>query len=366
MIRRASRIPLLWLSGATILGWALVPFGIGVVHATSQATSYGFKVAVGVVNVALFAALASAIFLRRRNIPYSGWLHAGIVGGAVWLDAFAPHSPGIVLGYVAVGVATVNVSARWGAGLAVSAMAGFVVNDLTAHRHYDIWGVVAFAGVFMAGMASREREALRASEARNVVLADRTHIAREIHDILAHSLSAQIVHLEGARLLLDRDADREQIRDRVDRAQRLARSGLEETRRALATLRGDAPAPDEALSALAEDFRAATGRPCDIEIIGPSRDLSAKAGLAVVRTAQEALTNVRKHAPDARAVVRLRYLAEAVELEVTDRGGTVPFDGLEGSGYGLVGMRERAELIGGMLEAGPIKGGFRVFLRVPA
>ncbi len=100
----------------------------------------------------------------------------------------------------------------------------------------------AFAGLTLGAVASRQgtaaQEATRRAEAANAVLAERSHIAREIHDILAHSLSAQIVHLEGARLLLSRDGDRVQALDRVERARNLARSGLEETRRALATLRG--------------------------------------------------------------------------------------------------------------------------------
>lgn len=365
MNRTPRRLLVQGMGGATIMGWAVVPFVIGVAHAGAASTSLAFKVTIWIVNVAMFAALAVGVFLRHREVPHVGWVYAGVVVVGLVLLEVAPRSPGIILSYIALGIVTANVSARWGAWLTVVAVAGLAVIDL-AHWQLDILGLVGYVGVFFAAMTARERDALRASEARNEVLAERSHMAREIHDILAHSLSAQIVHLEAARLLLDRDADRDQVRERVDRAQRLARSGLEETRRALATLRGEAPAPDEALAALAEEFRAATGRPCDVEIIGPSRDLAAQAGLAVVRTAQEALTNVRRHAPGARAVVRLRHLAEAVELEVTDSGGTAGANGVEGSGYGLVGMRERAELIGGTLEAGPVKHGFRVFLRVPA
>jgi signal transduction histidine kinase len=365
--RAPSRLIVRWLGGATIVGWAVVPFGIGVAHAQGASASPVFKAAIWAVNLAMFAALAVAVYLRHREVPRIEWIYAAVVAVGLVLMAVSPRSPGVVLSYIAVGVVTANVSARWGAWLMGAAIAGLLVIGLLQWQ-LDPLGLVGYVGVFFAAMTARERDALRASEARNDVLAERSYLAREIHDILAHSLSAQIVHLEAARLLLDRDreADRDQIRERVDRAQRLARSGLEETRRALATLRGEAPAPDEALTALAEEFRAATGRPCDVEIIGPSRDLAAQAGLAVVRTAQEALTNVRRHAPGARAVVRLRHLAEAVELEVTDSGGTAPADGMGGSGYGLVGMRERAELMGGTLEAGPVKHGFRVFLRVPA
>nr|WP_244994274.1 sensor histidine kinase [Actinomadura coerulea] len=230
--------------------------------------------------------------------------------------------------------------------------------------------MAAVAGITLGALASRRgkaaQEATRRAEAANAVLAERSHIAREIHDILAHSLSAQIVHLEGARLLLARDGDRAQALDRVERARNLARSGLEETRRALATLRGEIPQPKEVIQELAEEFYASTGRPCDVHVTGAPRELPPQAGLAVVRTAQEALTNVRKHAPGARAQVALRYLAGRVELEVTDTGGAEPADQPDGGGYGLVGMRERAELIDGTLVTGPDGKGFRVSLTVPA
>nr|WP_241755723.1 histidine kinase [Actinomadura sp. RB99] len=259
---------------------------------------------------------------------------------------------------------------RW--GLAIGAVTVIVVAALgEAYDSGPDYGLLAaFIGLTLGALASRQnvlaQEATRRAEAANAVLAERSHIAREIHDILAHSLSAQIVHLEGARLLLSRDGDRVQALDRVERARNLAKSGLEETRRALATLRGEIPEPKEVIAELAEEFYASTGRPCDVRVTGVPRELPPQAGLAVVRTAQEALTNVRKHAPGARARITLRYLGDAVGLEVTDTGATEPVLEIEGGGYGLVGMRERAELIGGTLETGPEGKGFRVALRVPA
>ena len=354
------------LGGLVIMVWALAGYATGLMHSVPGDWSTAGRIGFWVAGSVLFIASMIALFLRRRDTWWVRWIFAAVLAGSLALDALAPNSSVTIPAYIVIGVVTASISLRWGGALVVIAMAGQTV-IYQAHGHgFDLWAVLGFAGVFFAGLAAREGEAARAADRRTEVFAERTRIAREIHDILAHSLSAQIVHLEGARLMLTQDADRDAVLDRVERAQRLARAGLEETRRALATLRGDAPAPDEALGALAEEFRATTGRPCDLEIIGPSRDLSPAAGLAVVRTAQEALTNVRKHAPGARAVVRLRYEAAAIELEVRDSGsrtGEVPET--DTSGYGLVGMRERAELIGGVLEAGPVKEGFRVYLRVP-
>ncbi len=207
--------------------------------------------------------------------------------------------------------------------------------------------------------------AARTAQAESAALAERARIAREIHDVLAHSLSAQLVHLEAARLMIDSGAGIGQVRQRVVAARRMAQDGLAETRQALSALRGEFTPVGEFLVGLAEQHP-----PTVLTVAGAPRPLAAEAGLAVRRTAQEALTNVRKHAPGGRATLELRYLADAVELEVRNsrapRGE--PPGGLadSGSGYGLLGMRERAELLGGTLLTGPYEGGWRVLLRVPA
>ncbi|HEY3507308.1 MAG TPA: sensor histidine kinase [Actinocatenispora sp.] len=211
-------------------------------------------------------------------------------------------------------------------------------------------------------LLASERQA-REATARAELLAERQRLAREIHDILAHTLSAQVVQLEGARMLLSRGADAPAVLTRVEQAQRLARDGLDETRRALDSLRGRARPLDEALPALATDAGAAYASE------GDARDLGPEVSLAIVRTVQEALTNARKHAPGAAVTVRLRYADDATSVEIVDTGarGEVGDLATTGGGYGLAGMRERAELLGGALSADPLAdGGFRVRLRIPA
>lgn len=211
-------------------------------------------------------------------------------------------------------------------------------------------------------LLEQERAARRA-EAESAALAERSRIAREIHDVLAHSLSAQLVHLEAARLLIERGEDSAKVLDRVVAARGMARDGLAETRQALSALRGEMAPVEDFLreSAAAEGARFVRE--------GEPRTLTAEAGLTLRRAAQEALTNVRKHAPGARVELRLSYAERAVSLEVRDGGaGAAPAAaGLtaSGAGYGLLGMRERAELLGGTLEAGPEGEGFVVRLRVP-
>nr|WP_282206607.1 histidine kinase [Kitasatospora fiedleri] len=207
-----------------------------------------------------------------------------------------------------------------------------------------------------------QERAAQAAQAESAALAERARIAREIHDVLAHSLSAQLVHLEAARLMLDAGADRAEIRERVVAARRMAQDGLTETRQALSALRGEFAPVAEFVAELAAQSGAV------LTVDGVPRPLPAEAGLAVRRVAQEALTNARKHAPGGRVDVRLGYLDGAVELRVRNAGaprGAHPVLGDSGSGYGLLGMRERAELLGGELLAGPEEGGWRVLLRVP-
>lgn len=210
-----------------------------------------------------------------------------------------------------------------------------------------------------------QERAARVAEAGTAALDERARIAREIHDVLAHSLSAQLVHLEAARLLIEREPPghfRDQVLQRVVAARSMAREGLAETRQALSALRGELTPMEDFLRQLV------AGEPVEVNVEGERRALTAEASQAVRRVAQEALTNTRKHAPGASVTLRLEYRPDAVTLEVRDSGGRVTGDELavSGSGYGLLGMRERAELLGGTLEAGPGEEGFVVSLRVPA
>ena len=197
----------------------------------------------------------------------------------------------------------------------------------------------------------------RAAYAEAAALAERGRVARELHDVLAHSLSALALQLEGARLLAQsRDTDPEVVAS-LQRAHHLATNGLSEARQAISALRGDdLPAIED----LAATFPGAT-----LTVTGAPHEPSSEARLALYRTAQEALTNVRRHAraPE-RVELELHYAPDGTTLTVSDHGDSAPT--MNGSGYGLTGMRERAELLGGRLNAGPTDDGFQVQLWLPA
>ena len=216
---------------------------------------------------------------------------------------------------------------------------------------------------------------------RSARLEDSTRIAREIHDVLAHALAGLTIQLEATSALLDQGADPGAIKPRVDRALELAREGLRETRRAVGALRGDtaAEAPDEddgagvgptvRIEALVAAYRdAAPNAAAQLTIDGDASRLTGELGDTIVRVLQEALTNVRKHAPGADVTVAVAAGDAVTGVVVEDRGGaSAAADGLaaSGGGYGVRGMRERAERLGGRLEAGPTETGWRVELRIP-
>src|SRR4051812_12797369 len=226
----------------------------------------------------------------------------------------------------------------------------------------------------------REAEALveelresRAAHAESVALAERSRVAREMHDVLAHSLSALALQLEGARLLArDRDADPDVVAA-VERAHHLAVGGLAEARQAIAALRGDELPGPERLAGLADAFSEHSDARAELHVTGQPRELTSEARLAIYRTAQEALTNVRRHSAADRVEIALRYDDDGTTLIVRDYGPGAPVvlgggagPGADGGGYGLTGMRERAELLGGRLSAEPTPDGFRVELWLPA
>ncbi|WP_347977210.1 sensor histidine kinase [Microbacterium sp. ProA8] len=216
---------------------------------------------------------------------------------------------------------------------------------------------------------TRELELEREVTAAQAVALDRVRIARELHDVVAHHVSAMGVQAGAARAVLERDPDA--ARTALLGIEESARSAIADLRQLLETLRTTAGDTDGAstvqLSALAELVAHANdnGLPTTLTVVGDPMELPDLVQVNIYRVAQEALTNARRHGgPDATADLRLRYGADAVELEVANTGR--PVAAPMRPGLGLVGMRERAAASGGVLETGPRgRGGFLVRLRVP-
>ena len=216
--------------------------------------------------------------------------------------------------------------------------------------------------------------ASQAAQAETVALTERARLAREIHDILAHALSGLVLALDTAELLGRQPgadaATMAGILEQVARAQRIARDGLADTRRAISALRGEELPGPALLDRLVRQTSEATGIHASLAVHGEQRPLPPEIGLALYRTAQEALINTAKYAGrGGTAGLRISYRPDDVELEIEDTRptGAAPHQpaGLTFGGYGLTGMRERAELLGGRLTAGPTGHGFRVVLWLP-
>jgi signal transduction histidine kinase len=302
---------------------------------------------------------------------------AALVGlqgnGAAFLGVFpalclAAFVLPVHLSVVVAGAAIGAVSAAWVAD-GRAGIAGIVLNGFAIVAFYvlSLFARRLRESNQRAELLLRELEQTRAAQAQAATLAERQRLAREMHDVLAHSLSGLVLNLEGALLLADRGGADPQVSDAIRRAHRLARTGLQEARRAIGMLRDDALPGPQRLAGLAAEFEADTGVACQVTVTGTEAELGADARLTVYRVAQEALTNIRKHARASRVEIRLAYEPSGTRLIVEDFGPCgQPAAPDEGTGYGLTGMSERAELLGGTLTAGPTGGGFRVELQVPA
>ncbi|WP_293697606.1 sensor histidine kinase [uncultured Agrococcus sp.] len=220
-----------------------------------------------------------------------------------------------------------------------------------------------------AWMSALERQALEAAHARlraqqqqlaeQAVDLERIRIARELHDVVAHHVSAMGVQAGAARRVMSRDP--EQAEQSLRLVEGSAREAIDELRAMVTTLRSDGStnAPLPTLAELDEliDHAAQNGQRVTLERIADLPPVSPAAELTLYRVAQEGLTNARKHAGEqASVIVRLRGVEDGIELEVSDSGRAGPQQ-YDGTGHGLIGMRERVQAVGGRIEHGPKTGG---------
>lgn len=368
--------------------WAVRTAGVGLVLADVSVANPApglagrhLVLAVGIVAAAL--AWVVMPFAERVDGRLAvAVLAAGMVGGCL-AALVSPDSAALALSAVigvlagsylplleSAGVAGCGL-VTLGAGSAVLAGSGFSL----------LGSCLAVVGGLLAGLWRRQYrlraeqaelaavEAQRAVEehGRAQVLDERARIAREIHDVLAHTLGGLVVQLDAADVVLGDGGAAEQGRKLVVDARRMAVAGLEETRRAIAALRADPISLPEMLAALASADGDA-GR-INHELQGTPRELPSATSLALYRTAQEALANARKHAPGAQVDMSLQYTGGSTVLRVVNEKPPADVDthalASTGGGYGLSGLAERAELLGGSLRAEASDGGWIVELEVP-
>ncbi len=289
-----------------------------------------------------------------------------LVAAAYTVGAYSRRRDGLLAmaGVVAAVGVVLWFADRWESGnvLVVLAAAWIMGDRQRTHR--------AYLAEVEERAAALERE--REDRDRLAVADERARIARELHDVVAHSVSVMVVHAGAARRNLARHPERAE--HAIREVEHTGRQSLEELRRLLGLLRDEvgqgelAPQPHlDELGDLVAQFRDA-GLPVRLEVAGDPRPLPSGVDLSVYRIVQEALTNALKHAQASRVLVRLRYGPDQVSAVVEDDGRGAPEAALSGTGgHGLVGMRERAALLGGRLACGSRpEGGFAVTLELPA
>jgi signal transduction histidine kinase len=358
---RAIQIACFSTAGLALLGWLVLderrqyrrrglPIALGVLAAAAGlagVTSGGGQSLIAFAAVAAVAAGAETEWPQAIAVTVAGILPIWIVGPLVG------SSLGTLGGYPLLIAATLSLGRN--------------------RRSYRVQAEQAAALV-------EQYERLRAEQRRADVLDERTRIAREIHDVLAHSLGALGIQIQAAKAVLTDHRDIDRAVEVLSTAQRMAADGLTETRRAVHALRVDSLPLGDELAAVVDTHRQRYQVPVTFETDGAARPLPPDASLALLRAVQEALVNAAKHAPGEPIAVRLNYGRGDVRLSVVNHlngaktgigdssggratgGGRGP--GNDG-GYGLTGMRERLRLLNGTLVAGPRDGEWAVTAELP-
>jgi signal transduction histidine kinase len=291
-----------------------------------------------------------------------------LLGATAALSAGSETEPAVSFAITGLGIAAIEVTGAI-AGTEVAVMIGNPLGlllGLAIGRNLRVSRVQAEQASALLAQATQ----LRAEQAQVAALDERARIAREIHDVLAHSLGALGLQIQLARAVLTERHDEQKTAEILGQAQRMADDGLTETRRAIQALRGQTlPLPD-GLAELSADHELRHGAPVGFTVSGEPRMLPADAQVAITRTAQEALVNAAKHAPGEPVEIRLDYRGDAIALTVRNRlgDGTAAGHGRFATAnghYGLAGMRERLLLLDGTLTAGPADGDWAVVATVP-
>jgi signal transduction histidine kinase len=205
----------------------------------------------------------------------------------------------------------------------------------------------------------------RDEQARAAAIAERSRIASELHDVLAHALSGAAIQLQGARKLAEREHAQLPLSESIDRASELVKGGLANARQAVGALRGDALPTLAQLPALIDSYKADMNLDVTLRIEGDARTVPTDPGLALYRAAQEALTNVARYAPSACTTVTVRYEPDRTTMTVDNGVSAAPPRQGMGGGHGLQGLHERIERAGGTISAGATSDGWRVEIVVP-
>lgn len=314
-----------------------------------------------------------------RFLPTLVWVTSYVATVILLFETSTPIDGDIAptLLVVALGSVAALVPVRHGA-LALGSAVVLLAVASAAHRLDALalyLGMVAMG--WLMGILTRmqaqllvTQQQMQADLAEHAAGDERRRIAREVHDVIAHSLSITMLHVTGARHTLQQDRDIDDAVDALGDAERLGRQAMADIRRTVGLLEtgptGIAPEPGIAdIGALVHDFNQA-GLRLSLQAHGPTDQVSAAVGLALYRIAQESLANIAKHAPKSKATVDLATSPSAAELCIVNEVPVaVRTARASPDGRGLPGMRQRVELLGGVIDIGPCRQGWSVRAEIP-
>jgi signal transduction histidine kinase len=310
--------------------------------------------------------LAGSLALRRR-LPFTAFVLGTAALCAESLlhvtSVFSPFADQIVA--YSLGLYGTRTRARWGPPIILAGVVVYFADTIRTDAFQPIQTLFVWVATWAVGYSTARRredqEHARRAIRRQVVVEERTRMARELHDVVAHHVSVIGVLAAAAKRQLDRDPGKASAA--LASIEDSSRQAVVEMHRMLGFLRqeGDvdelAPPPTlRQLHVLTAQLEEAT-LSVEVRVEGEERKLPTSVELAAYRVVQEALTNTVKHADASRAEVRVRYRPEAVEVEIVDDGLGEAEVTAKSGGHGLIGMRERVALHGGQLTAGPRPGG---------
>jgi signal transduction histidine kinase len=389
-----------WLARALGFAWiGLLTFLIAPPHG-SLATAVqiaGYGLAGAAFAVWTLADLHPAVTrYRLRLLPVT--LGALAVGTGLATSAGNGGTALVIFTFVAVMVAGGDLGLAAALAVTAAGILAIDVSGLLFGGGYGVlfgWPAVVLAGFVIgrnrgayrvqaeqAAMLLAQRERLEAEQRRADLLDERARIAREIHDVLGHSLGALGIQIQAARAVMTKHADIARADELLAVAQQMAAEGLEETRRAVHALRADTLPLDAEIARVSDIYAQRYHAAVSFETAGTPAPLPPDATVALLRITQEALVNATKHAAGERVAVRLDYGAAEVRLTVRNdlvpgpaAGGEAAAAGADGvsadgvstvdGGYGLTGMRERLRLLNGTLDAGRRGGQWVVTAELP-
>jgi signal transduction histidine kinase len=373
--RRSELMPvgITWTSMITVDAFAV----LSGVLATLQRPAADLPVALTAFAIAVSPTLMFYFFNMHPSnaIMWATWSAAtAVMLFATSTPIHADFAPALLVLMV---VAIATLSSVLGGFLAAVSAAALLLAASALHRLDAVPLYLGFVvggwliGYLMRGTRLLLAEQIQAQEAlaEHAAADERRRIAREIHDVIAHSLSVTLLHVTGARRALQQDRDVDDAVEALEQAERLGRQAMADIRRTVGLLDNSpmktTPEPGiDDIGVLVEGFERA-GLAVTLRVDGPTQRVSAAVGLALYRITQESLANIAKHAPDSKSAVVLDISATSAKLAVNNRLPAAIAAAQSCEGRGLRGMRQRVELLGGAIDVGPTNDGWSVCAEIP-